>query len=343
MIYKGLIRPLLFKMYAENVHQLIKTTLKFSFAIPGVKYMVSAFYKVEHPSLERELFGLKFKNPVGIAAGFDKNAEMYNEMAAFGFGHIEIGTVTPVGQAGNPKPRIFRLVPDQGMINRMGFNNGGIETAVKNLKKRNSDVIIGGNLGKNTSTLNALAVQDYLKVFDGLYNYVDYFVVNVSCPNVTDLCELQDQAFLEEILFAVQRANQKKTSPKPVLLKVAPDLNEAQLDEVIEIVAKTKIDGVIATNTTVTRDDLKSDWQSKGNGGLSGAPLKNKSTEVIRYLATKSKKAFPIIGVGGIFKAKDALEKLEAGADLVQVYTGFVYEGPGIAKRINKAILTRNL
>ncbi len=342
MIYKGLIRPLLFKMYAEKVHHLIKTTLKFSFSIPGVKSIVTSIYAVNHPSLEKDLFGLKFKNPVGIAAGFDKNAEMYNEMAAFGFGHIEIGTVTPVGQAGNAKPRIFRLIPDQAMINRMGFNNGGIDLAIKNLKKRKTEVIIGGNLGKNTATSNATAVDDYLKVFEGLFNYVDYFVVNVSCPNVTDLCELQDQDFLEEILFAVQEANQKKTNSKPVLLKVAPDLNEAQLDEVIEIVAKTKIDGVIATNTTVTRDDLKSEWQSLGNGGLSGTPLKNKSTEVIRYLATKSNKAFPIIGVGGIFTAEDALEKLEAGADLVQVYTGFIYEGPAIAKRINKAILKAN-
>jgi len=330
-------------MYAENVHHLIKNTLKISFAIPGIKALTKSLYAVNHPSLEREVFGIKFKNPVGIAAGFDKNAEMYNEMSAFGFGHIEIGTVTPVGQAGNPKPRIFRLIPDQGMINRMGFNNGGIETAVKNLKKRNSDVIIGGNLGKNTATPNATAVQDYLKVFEGLFDFVDYFVVNVSCPNVTNLCELQDQDFLEEILFAVQSSNHKKQQPKPVLLKVAPDLNEKQLDEVIEIIEKTKIDGVIATNTTVTRENLKSNWQSLGNGGLSGKPLKDKSTEVIRYLAHKSKKAFPIIGVGGIFTAEDAIEKLDAGADLVQVYTGFIYEGPGIAKRINKAVLKKNI
>lgn len=342
MLYKSLIRPILFRMYAEDVHHLIKNTLKFAFAIPGVKSIIQQIYSVQHPGLERELFGLKFKNPVGIAAGFDKNAEMYQEISAFGFGHIEIGTITPVGQPGNPKPRIFRLIPDQGMINRMGFNNGGIETAVKNLRQRNSDVIIGGNLGKNTATPNATAVDDYLEVFNGLFEYVDYFVVNVSCPNVTDLCELQDQDFLEEILFAVQASNQKKTNPKPVLLKVAPDLNEKQLDEVIEIVGKTKIHGVIATNTTVSRDHLKSDWQSAGNGGLSGAPLRNKSTEVIRYLATKSNKSFPIIGVGGIFTAQDAIEKLEAGADLVQVYTGFIYEGPGIAKRINKALFEEN-
>lgn len=343
MLYKGLIRPVLFRMYAENVHHLIKNTLKFSFAIPGIKALTKSLYAVNHPSLEREVFGLKFKNPVGIAAGFDKNAEMFNDISAFGFSHVEIGTVTPIGQAGNPKPRIFRLIPDQGMINRMGFNNGGIETAVRNLKKRNSDVIIGGNLGKNTSTPNATAVQDYLKVFEGLFDFVDYFVVNVSCPNVTNLCELQDQDFLEEILFAVQSSNQKKKKPKPVLLKVSPDLNDKQLDEVIEIVEKTKIDGVIATNTTVTRDHLKSKWEPIGNGGLSGKPLKDKSTKVIRYLAQKSNKAFPIIGVGGIFTPEDAIEKLEAGADLIQVYTGFIYEGPGIAKKINTAILKRNL
>lgn len=341
MLYKSLIRPVLFRMYAEKVHHLIKNTLKISFSIPGIKTLVNSFYEVNHPDLERELFGLKFKNPVGIAAGFDKNAEMYNEMSTFGFGHIEIGTVTPLGQPGNPKPRIFRLIPDKAMINRMGFNNGGIETAVANLKKRNSDVIIGGNLGKNTATPNNTAVSDYLKVFEGLFEYVDYFVVNVSCPNVTDLCELQDQDFLEEILFTIQKSNTRKDKPKPILLKVAPDLNENQLDEVIEIVEKTKIDGVIATNTTVTRENLKSNWESIGNGGLSGQPLKDKSTEVIRYLAQKSNKAFPIIGVGGIFTAEDAIEKLEAGADLVQVYTGFIYEGPGIAKRINKAILKK--
>ena len=225
----------------------------------------------------------------------------------------------------------------------MGFNNGGIELAIKNLKKRKTTAIIGGNLGKNTKTPNSEAVNDYTSVFEGLFNYVDYFVVNVSCPNVTDLCELQDQDYLEEILFAVQKKNQQKDKPKPILLKVAPDLNHQQLDEVIDIVSKTKIQGVIATNTTVTRENLESNYQTIGNGGLSGAPLKNKSTEVIRYLAQKSNKAFPIIGVGGIFTAEDALEKLEAGADLVQVYTGFIYEGPSIARKINKAILQRML
>lgn len=340
-MYKLLIRPILFKIYAEKVHTIIKKTLQTSFVIPGIKHLIRAYYKIEDPRLERELFGIKFKNPVGISAGFDKNAEMYNELAEFGFSHIEIGTVTPIAQEGNPKPRIFRLPKDQAIINRMGFNNGGIELAVKNLKKRKTKAIIGGNLGKNTLTPNANAVSDYVAVFEGLFDYVDYFVVNVSCPNVTDLCELQDQDYLEAILFAVQDINQKKDKPKPILLKVAPDLNHQQLDEVIDIVAKTKIQGVIATNTTVTRENLKTDFEPIGNGGLSGVPLKNKSTEVIRYLAQKSNKAFPIIGVGGIFTAEDAIEKLEAGADLVQVYTGFIYEGPSIAKKINEAILKK--
>ncbi len=328
-------------MYAENVHHLVKNMMDFAFSVPGIRSLVRSYYSVNDKRLERKLFGLTFKNPVGLAAGFDKNAEMYNNMAELGFGHIEIGTITPKAQPGNAKPRIFRLPNDGGMINRMGFNNGGIETAVANLKKRKTRVVIGGNLGKNTATPNANAVGDYLAVFEGLFDYVDYFVVNVSCPNVTDLCELQDQDYLEAILFAIQKSNQSKKNPKPVLLKVAPDLNHRQLDEVIDIVAKTKIQGVIATNTTVTRENLTTDVQSIGNGGLSGKPLKDKSTEVIRYLAQKSGKAFPIIGVGGIFTAEDALEKLEAGADLVQVYTGFIYEGPAIARKINRAILKK--
>jgi len=340
-MYKQLIRPLLFRIYAEKVHSLIKNTLRYGFIIPGVKQIIASFYQINDKRLEREVFGLKFKNPVGISAGFDKNAEIYNELAAFGFSHIEIGTVTPKPQDGNPKPRIFRMPKDKALINRMGFNNGGIELAVKNLKKRKTNAIIGGNLGKNTLTANVDAVADYVAVFEGLFDEVDYFVVNVSCPNVTDLCELQDQDYLEEILFAVQEKNKQKSNPKPILLKVAPDLNNQQLDEVIDIVSKTKIQGVIATNTTVTRETLKTDYKPIGNGGLSGAPLKNKSTEVIRYLATKSNKAFPIIGVGGIFTAEDAIEKLDAGADLVQVYTGFIYEGPAIAKKINKALLKR--
>ncbi len=310
------------------------------FAIPGIKPITKACYTVKAPELEQDLFGLHFKNPVGVAAGFDKNAEMYSDLEALGFGFVEIGTVTPKAQEGNPKPRIFRLPKDKAIINRMGFNNQGAERIGARLqKRRSSDLIVGGNLGKNTTTPNEKAPEDYLKVFEALFDKVDYFVVNVSCPNVTNLCALQDQDSLEAILFALQKANQSKNTPKPILLKIAPDLNDSQLDEVIEIVANTKIQGVIATNTTVSRDHLLTDSTPMGNGGLSGKPLRDNSTRVIRYLAEKSGKAFPIIGVGGIFTAEDAIEKLEAGADLLQVYTGFIYEGPAIAKRLNKAIL----
>jgi dihydroorotate dehydrogenase len=307
-----------------------------------MNWLAKKITNVDDPKLERELFGLRFKNPVGIAAGFDKNAFVYQELGALGFSHIEIGTVTPKGQPGNPKPRLFRLAKDKGLINRMGFNNLGLEMAVKRLRKRDKNLIIGGNIGKNTATPNDEALADYVTNFEGLFPVVDYFVVNVSCPNISDLHELQDQEALMKILNAIQKINLKKSNPKPVLLKVSPDLNEKQLDEVITLVKETGIQGVVATNTTISRHTLRQDAEMAkqiGNGGLSGLPIKARSTAVIRYLAEKSNKAFPIIGVGGIFTAEDALEKLHAGADLVQVYTGFIYEGPMIAKRINKAIL----
>lgn len=299
-------------------------------------------YVVEDVSLERELFGLKFKNPVGLAAGFDKNAVLYNELANFGFGFIEIGTVTPKGQAGNPKKRLFRLKDDKGIINRMGFNNEGLEAAIEQLKKNKGKLIIGGNIGKNTSTAPEDYTKDYLECFNALHPYVDYFVLNVSCPNVGSHAKLTDKDYLEELIGAVQKANNTFENQKPILLKIAPDLNEIQLDEIIELVANTKIDGVIASNTSVARDNLKmpvSELEKIGNGGVSGQPVKEKSTRVIKYLADKSNKAFPIIGVGGIHSANDALEKIEAGADLVQVYTGFIYEGPRLIKAINKALI----
>ena len=343
-MYKSLIRPLFFRIDPEKAHHIVTGLLNFAFKIPGIPALANQLTRVEDPRLERKVFGLTFKNPVGIAAGFDKNAEYYNDLSNLGFGFIEVGTVTPKGQSGNPKPRMFRLPVDQGLINRMGFNNHGLDNAVANLKKRKTKAIIGGNLGKNTLTPNDIAVQDYIELFKGLFDHVDYFVVNVSCPNLSDLHELQDQDSLIEILGSLQEINQKKDYPKPILLKVSPDLNEGQLDEVIEIVEKTKIDGVVAVNTTITRNDLKTSAQKVkeiANGGLSGIPIKDRSTEVIRYLSEKSNKAFPIIGVGGIFTPEDAIEKLDAGADLIQVYTGFVYEGPLIARRINKKLLQR--
>jgi len=292
--------------------------------------------------LKRTLFGLSFDHPVGVAAGFDKNAEVFNELANLGFSHIEIGTVTPKAQPGNPKPRLFRLEKEKGLINRMGFNNKGLQAAVANLKARKTKAIIGGNIGKNTLTPNASAVDDYVANFEGLFDHVDYFVVNVSCPNITDLRELQDQEALTHILLKLQEINNSKPARKPILLKVSPDLNEQQLDEVIEVVKLTKIDGVVATNTSITRHTIAKEQalvQQIGKGGLSGLPLRDRSTEVIRYLAQKSNKAFPIIGVGGIMSAEDAIEKINAGADLVQVYTGFIYSGPFLAKRINKQLL----
>ena len=294
--------------------------------------------------MEKELFGLKFPNPVGLAAGFDKDATLFNELACFGFGFIEIGTLTPKAQSGNEKPRMFRLPEDEGLINRMGFNNNGVENAVIKLKKRRTNVIIGGNIGKNKNTPNEEAVSDYEKCFEALFDYVDYFVINVSSPNTPGLRALQEKAPLTELLKRIKELNTKKKKPKSILLKIAPDLTNEQLDDIIEIVAETKIDGVIATNTTIDRSNLKTDKsevEALGAGGVSGKPLTKRSTEVIQYLSEKSNKAFPIIGVGGIHSPEDAIDKINAGASLVQVYTGFIYEGPVLVKNINKMILKR--
>lgn len=344
-MYKSIIRPLFFLFDPEKIHHFTFSFIKISFKILGVSALVRKLFAVENPKLERKLFGLTFKNPVGLAAGFDKNAALYNELADFGFGFIEIGTVTPNPQLGNPKKRLFRLKKDEGIINRMGFNNNGVETAVKQLKKNKNKVIIGGNIGKNTATLPENYTDDYIKCFNELHDYVDYFVLNVSCPNVGSHAKLTDKDYLVELITTIQKEGAKLKKQKPILLKIAPDLNTIQLDEVIEIVNKTKIEGVIATNTSISRDGLKASEEmlnAIGYGGLSGKPIKDKSTEVIRYLANKSNKAFAIIGVGGIHSAKDALEKLNAGADLIQIYTGFIYEGPSLIKKINKAILEDN-
>ncbi|MCK0109079.1 quinone-dependent dihydroorotate dehydrogenase [Flavobacteriaceae bacterium S0825] len=343
-MYKLLIRPLLFCFDPEKVHHFTFSFIKNCSRIPFVSTIIKSLYLVEDKSLERNLFGLTFKNPVGLAAGFDKNAVLYNELANFGFGFIEIGTVTPKGQEGNPKKRLFRLKADKGIINRMGFNNEGLEGAITQLKKNKGKVIIGGNIGKNTNTPPEDYTKDYLECFNALHPYVDYFVLNVSCPNVGSHAKLTDKDYLKELISEVQSANRTFAVQKPILLKIAPDLNDIQLNEIIDLVAETKIDGVIASNTSVSREDLKTSdaiLNDIGNGGLSGLPIKDKSTRVIKYLSKNSNKAFPIIGVGGIHSANDALEKIEAGADLVQIYTGFIYEGPGLIKSINKAILEK--
>ena len=312
--------------------------------IPGKMWSWRLIFRVKDTRLEREVFGLKFDNPVGLAAGFDKDAKLFDELASFGFGFIEIGTVTPLPQDGNPKPRLFRLKDDSGLINRMGFNNQGIEAVVARLRRKKSDIIIGGNIGKNKVTPNEEAANDYAICFEKLFPYVDYFAVNVSSPNTPGLRDLQEKAPLTALLNSLQKLNNKKDMRKPILLKIAPDLTNEQLDDIIDIVADTKIDGVIATNTTIDRSGLKTDKNKVdaiGNGGLSGKPVGLRSTQVIKYLADKSNRAFPIIGVGGIHSVEDALEKLDAGATLLQVYTGFIYEGPSLVKRINKAILKR--
>ncbi|MDA3892647.1 MAG: quinone-dependent dihydroorotate dehydrogenase [Salinivirgaceae bacterium] len=339
-MYKLFIRPILFKMLPETAHKVVFRALKC-----GQTFGLKPVFKwAFHPSslhMKTEVFGLKFPNKVGVAAGLDKNAEVYSMLGSLGFGHIEIGTVTPKPQSGNAKPRSFRLINDDALINRMGFNNKGLESAIIKLRKRNKNLIIGGNIGKNTLTKNEDALSDYLACFTGLYNVVDYIVVNVSCPNVTDLHKLQDQESLELILKTLNDKRTEFSPYKPILLKISPDLNVHQINETLDVIKRCNIDGVIATNTTTSRDDLTTESsivEGIGNGGLSGKPIKDRSTDIIKYISEKTSGKLPIIGVGGIFTAQDALDKINAGATLVQVYTGFIYEGPAIARNINKEI-----
>ena len=315
--------------------------IRSTFNLPGVKAIIKKIYHYEDRLLEREVFGLRFKNPVGLAAGLDKDAALVDELAMLGFGFIEIGTLTPKPQAGNPKPRLFRLPGDQALMNRMGFNNGGVQKAAERLRNRKSNVLIGGNIGKNKDTPNEEAISDYLICLEALHPYVDYFVVNVSSPNTPNLRDLQEKEPLKKLLYAVKAANEQKEKPKPILLKIAPDLTNGQLDDIIEIVQETKLDGVIATNTTVDYSVIvkeKEQVAQIASGGVSGKPLKSRSTEVIRYLSENSGQSFPIVGVGGIFSAEDAIEKLEAGASLVQIYSGLIYEGPEIMMKIKKGL-----
>ncbi len=336
-MYKSVIRRILFWFDPEVIHHFTFSTIKILMRIPGVPQISRRIFTIKKTGLERELFGLKFKNPVGLAAGFDKNAVLFDELGNYGFGFVEVGTVTPKPQPGNPKKRIFRLREDEALVNRMGFNNDGADAVVERLRKRKTDIIIGGNIGKNKLTPNENAIDDYMICFEKLFEVVDYFVVNVSSPNTPNLRALQDKEPLTELLRTLQTENEKKTSPKPILLKIAPDLTDSQLMDIIDIVNTTKIAGVIATNTTISREGLQSEHQKEA-GGLSGKPVRERATEVIRFLAEKSGKSFPIIGVGGIHSADDAKEKLAAGADLIQLYTGFIYEGPGLVKRINEGL-----
>ncbi|MDZ4824025.1 MAG: quinone-dependent dihydroorotate dehydrogenase [Flavobacteriales bacterium] len=352
-----IIKPFFFLFDPERVHYAAMRMLQFVYRFPGGKSLLKSFYSKTSPILERTVFGIKFPNPVGLAAGFDKDGRWFNELACLGFGFIEIGTVTPLAQSGNEKPRLFRLKRDEAIINRLGFNNAGANAVAKNLRCRKERIIIGGNIGKNKLTPNENALDDYVKCFDELFDVVDYFVVNVSSPNTPGLRALQDKEPLMHILSQLNERNLGKKNPKPILLKIAPDLTNQQLDDIIEIITQTKIAGVIATNTTTSRDGLQTpehEVEQCGAGGLSGKPLTQRSTEVIRYLAANSNarlaesgghpvdKSFAIVGVGGISDAHDAQEKLDAGADLVQLYTGFIYEGPGVVRRICEGLARKD-
>ncbi len=337
----SLIKSFLFLLSPENAHLFTTWFLRIVFRIPFIKPLVTSLYNLENPKLKKSLMGLEFPNPVGLAAGFDKNAKYLHEFQVFGFGFIEIGTLTPKAQPGNPKPRLFRIPADQALINRMGFNNHGVEIATEKLKRRPENLIIGGNIGKNKETPNNMAEQDYIRCFETLYPYVDYFVVNVSSPNTPGLRQLQDKEPLTNLLNNLQVLNREKKDQKPILLKIAPDLTDDQLDDILEIVSETGIDGIIATNTTISREGLSlpQDRIKKiGEGGLSGLPVQARSTDVIRYIRSKNKKMV-VIGVGGIHDGKSALEKINAGADLIQIYTGFIFKGPSLIRDINRAIL----
>ncbi|MBS0031287.1 quinone-dependent dihydroorotate dehydrogenase [Chitinophaga sp. 22321] len=333
----NLIKKFLFRYPPENIHHSVMRGMKTIYSLPLGKSVLNAFCGVKTRGLERELFGLKFSNPVGLAAGFDKDAKYIDELACLGFGFVEIGTVTPLPQPGNEQPRLFRLPEDKALINRMGFNNEGAPAAARRLQRKKSNIIVGGNIGKNKITPNEEAVSDYEKCFHALYDVVDYFVVNVSSPNTPNLRALQEKEPLKQLLHHLQVLNTQKPRLKPILLKIAPDLTTEQLDDIIEIIKETQLAGIVATNTTISRAGLKTpaaEVNDIGAGGLSGLPVKRKATEVIRYIHTNSQGTIPIIAVGGIFTAEDAQEKLDAGASLVQVYTGFIYEGPAIVKKI---------
>lgn len=341
-MYKFFFRPILFLFDAETVHYFVFRLLKFVSALPGMSLILRKSFTYSHKNLKKNLFGLTFPNPVGLAAGFDKDAKLVDELALLGFGSVEIGTLTPAPQSGNDKPRLFRLPKDNALINRMGFNNGGASAAVKRLRQRKTKIIVGGNIGKNKTTPNEKALNDYAACFNTLFDYVDYFVLNVSSPNTPGLRELQEKEPLRQLLGYVKRLSLEKPNPKPVLLKIAPDLNEQQLNDIVDILKSTNTDGIIATNTTLWREGLitgEEQLRAIGAGGLSGGPLKDRSNEVIRFLRKKLGPSYPIIGAGGVMSVQDALEKLKAGADLIQIYTGFIYEGPSIIKKINKALV----
>lgn len=343
-----LFKPFLFLLSPETAHRVTVLLLDLAAAFPPTRWFLKKLFCLTDKKLERRVLGLTFPNPVGLAAGFDKDGKHIEGLACLGFGFIEVGTVTPLPQDGNPRPRLFRLPKDRALINRMGFNNEGLDALAGRLKKLREKgipggLVIGGNIGKNKATPNELAENDYLKGFEALFPWVDYFVVNVSSPNTPGLRDLQEKEPLTRLLNLLQEKNKLQKTPKPILLKIAPDLTDSQLDDIADIVRETGLAGVIATNTTISRkslNTLEAEIAAIGMGGLSGAPVRERATTVIRYLREKLGKEIVIIGVGGIDSPESALEKLEAGADLVQVYTGLVYEGPGLVKEILRRLIS---
>ena len=341
-MYNKLLKPFLFLFDPELVHDFVFFSIKISNKIPFLGLILRSIYTFKKSKLKREILGINFPNPIGLAAGFDKDAKLFKELSNFGFGFIEVGTVTPLKQDGNPKKRLFRLEADDALINRMGFNNEGVESLISRLKKK-KDVVVGVNIGKNKNTKIDNSIDDYEFCFNKLHPYVDYFAINVSSPNTPNLRLLQKKDALLKILNRLTFLNNNKSKQKPIFLKISPDLNEKQLEDVIESVIKTKLSGIIATNTTLNREDLNSNVNlTRESGGLSGKPLNYRSNEIIRFISEKSKKAFIIIGVGGIQSSQDAIDKIKAGADLIQIYTGFIYKGPGLIKKINKSLLSLN-
>ena len=336
-MYKHILKPILFQFNPETAHNLLFSLLTFLRHIPGARAIMRAIYKKDSPKLAREVFGLNFPNPVGLAGGLDKNGEFYNDMADYGFGFVEIGSLTPKPQDGNPKPRCFRVPQDKAIINRFGINNKGVKNAVEHLKKERPEVIVAANISKNTTSINEDAAKDYETSFALLYDFVDMFVVNVSCPNVVGLTALQDISFLSDIVDRLLDLRRYYDTYRPILLKVSPDLSREQMDDIIDYCLRSGIDGIVAGNTTRTREGLtipQSKIDEIGNGGLSGAPVHKKNLELVRYIHTKSQGRLPIIGVGGIMSGKDAQAMIDAGASLVEIYSGFIYEGPGLVKDI---------
>lgn len=336
-MYKHILKPILFGFSPETAHNMLFSMLSVLRHIPFAHSTIRAIYRKDSPSLEREVFGIRFPNPVGLAGGLDKNGEFYNDMANFGFGFVEIGSLTPLPQDGNPKPRCWRVPGDKALINRFGINNKGVRNAVEHLKKERPEVIVAANISKNTASINEDAAKDYETAFAMLYDFVDMFVVNVSCPNVVGLTALQDISFLSDIVDRLLDLRRYYDTYRPILLKVSPDLSREQLDDIIDYCLRSGIDGIVAGNTTRSREGLSID-QTKidaiGNGGMSGAPIRKKNLELVRYIHTKSDGRLPIIGVGGIMSGEDAQAMIEAGASLVEIYSGFIYEGPALVKKI---------